>query len=107
MDFMRDFKKFTSTMIRKQVELNRPEILSRLRYSSKTQIFKVWQDRYDEVYLENQKLTEIKLDYIHNNPLQEKWQLAQRPEDYQYSSACFYELDEQPLLKVTHYKEFL
>jgi hypothetical protein len=28
-----------------------------------------------------------KLDYIHNNPLQPKWQLAKAPEEYFYSSA--------------------
>ncbi len=103
---MRDFKKYTSTMIRKEVELHRPDILSKLRINNKTQIFKVWQDRYDEVYLENRKLTETKVDYIHNNPLQEKWQLVQRPEDYLYSSASFYEIDEQALVKVTHYMDF-
>jgi len=32
-----------------------------------------------------------KLEYIHNNPLQDKWHLAEFPEDYRYSSAKFYE----------------
>jgi len=32
-----------------------------------------------------------KLDYIHNNPLHERWNLCTLPEDYDYSSACFYE----------------
>ena len=31
-----------------------------------------------------------KVDYINNNPLQEKWRLAEFPEDYKYSSAKFY-----------------
>jgi len=44
-----------------------------------------------------------KIDYIHNNPLQDKWQLVQYPEDYKYSSARFYEtgVDEFDLL--THH----
>lgn len=31
-----------------------------------------------------------KLEYIHNNPLLEKWHLAELPENYRYSSAGFY-----------------
>jgi len=31
-----------------------------------------------------------KLNYIHNNPCQEKWNLANNPEDYKYSSAANY-----------------
>jgi hypothetical protein len=31
-----------------------------------------------------------KLNYIHNNPLQDKWKLAEAPEKYVYSSALFY-----------------
>ena len=31
-----------------------------------------------------------KLTYIHNNPLQPHWRLAQRPEDDLWSSARFY-----------------
>ncbi|HSY61585.1 MAG TPA: hypothetical protein VK796_06895 [Cytophaga sp.] len=32
-----------------------------------------------------------KLDYIHNNPLSERWQLCSTPVDYYYFSAKFYE----------------
>ena len=32
-----------------------------------------------------------KIEYIHNNPLQEKWKLVKEAEDYQWSSAKFYE----------------
>ncbi|WP_259066827.1 hypothetical protein HDF24_21195 [Mucilaginibacter sp. X4EP1] len=46
-----------------------------------------------------------KLDYIHNNRVQYKWQLVRYPEDYKYSSARFYEtgMDEFGLL--THYDD--
>jgi hypothetical protein len=32
-----------------------------------------------------------KLNYIHRNPVHERWGLSALPEDYQYSSALFYE----------------
>ncbi|MFN8317773.1 MAG: hypothetical protein U0T32_15090 [Chitinophagales bacterium] len=37
-----------------------------------------------------------KLEYIHNNPLAEHWQLATLPEEYYYSSAGFYERNSSP-----------
>jgi putative transposase len=44
-----------------------------------------------------------KLDYIHNNPLQDKWKLAEFPEDYKYSSAKFYESGVNEFDLVSHY----
>ena len=94
-------------MIRKQVERHSPQLLPKMMANSKKQIFKVWQDRFDEVYLESRSVTEVKLDYIHNNPLQERWQLTDKPEEYVHSSACYYELEKQPVIKVSHYLEFI
>jgi len=36
-----------------------------------------------------------KLNYIHNKPLKEQWNLVKDPSDYKYSSAKYYELDEK------------
>jgi putative transposase len=44
-----------------------------------------------------------KLDYIHNNPLQYKWKLAELPEDYKYSSANFYQSGHDEFDLITHY----
>ena len=47
-----------------------------------------------------------KLNYIHNNPLQEQWKLATSPELYPHSSASFYQLNKQhEMVKITHYKD--
>jgi hypothetical protein len=43
------------------------------------------------------------LQYIHYNPV--KAGLCQYPENYKYSSAGFYELNEKDWLFLTHYKE--
>ena len=37
-------------------------------------------------------MVQQKLEYIHLNPLQEKWNLATRPEEYYWSSAKYYEI---------------
>jgi len=44
-----------------------------------------------------------KLDYIHNNPLQEKWQMSDFPENYKYSSARFYLTAEDEFKLLDHY----
>ena len=46
-----------------------------------------------------------KLDYIHTNPLQEKWNLAKYPVDFYWSSASFYEGSSSKFEFVTHYMD--
>jgi len=104
MGFMRDFKKFTSTMIRKEIELHQPGLLNRLR--GDRQLFKIWQERFDELYLVSKNVLESKLSYIHTNPLQEKWGFVKYPEEYPYSSAQFYETGNQNMIRVHHYQDY-
>jgi putative transposase len=104
---MRDFKKYTSFLIRKEVETHNNDMLEQLRFMNRKQRFKVWQDRFDEVFLITKKVLEIKLRYIHNNPLQKHWQLVDKPEDYKYSSALFYEKEIQHKLGLRHYLDFM
>ena len=46
-----------------------------------------------------------KLEYLHNNPCQPHWQLAELPEDYKYSSARFYELGVNEFDFLIHHSE--
>ncbi len=46
-----------------------------------------------------------KLTYIHNNPVHDKWKLAEVPEDYYWSSAEFYATGKDRFGFLTHYKE--
>lgn len=41
-----------------------------------------------------------KLEYIHNNPVTERWGLVANRVDYAYSSACFYDRGEIPVVEV-------
>ncbi|MBC7485145.1 MAG: transposase [Cytophagaceae bacterium] len=101
--FMRDFKKYTSVKIRQKLEQVGYD-LNKLRTESGG--FKIWQDRFDELYIRDRKHLEEKLDYIHTNPLQEHWCLAKRPEEYSYSSAFYYLKDTTHDAIVSHYFEF-
>jgi len=55
------------------------------------------------IELYTRKVFEQKLDYIHNNPLQERWNLVENATDYNYSSAKYYdsEIDDSGFLN--HY----
>jgi len=106
-NWMRDMKKFTSVMIRQEIEKSgNPALLEKLRAPEYGQVFKVWEDRFDDVYIRSKELLEIKLNYMHMNPLQQHWDLVKKPEDWTYSSAKFYELNQQPGVMVTDYREF-
>jgi len=56
--------------------------------------YKVFIGRYDSMIIQGRKFFLEKLNYIHNNPCQEKWQLANKPEEYKHSSASNYILGE-------------
>lgn len=52
---------------------------------------KVFENRYDAKLVEDEDFFYQKLEYIHNNPCQERWELAKTPAEYKYSSASNYE----------------
>lgn len=106
-EFMRDFKKFTSVKLRQLVEANNePNKVEQLRYEHREQKFKVWMDRFDDVCITSADMLRVKLEYIHNNPLQAHWQLVAVPEAYTYSSAGFYESVDTGKVLITNYAEF-
>jgi len=104
-NLMRDLKKFTSTHIRRLLqESGKEELLKKLSHQVKRQKYKIWMDGFDDVWLEKREIVETKLKYIHNNPLQPHWALAEKP-GYPYSSAGFYYLERKSDVQLTHYLE--
>ena len=47
-------------------------------------------ETFDNVVIIREDELLIKLNYIHNNPLQERWSLCEKVEDYRFSSAKYY-----------------
>ncbi len=95
-DIMRDFKKFTSKKIIKQI-LNEPESRTdwMLEYFKKAGVeskgeshYKFWQEGNHPEIISSNKFFDEKLDYIHNNPVKEL--IVEKPEDYYFSSARNY-----------------
>ncbi len=55
--------------------------------SKQGHMYQVWQKGFDNVAITSRENLLIKLNYIHNNPLQERWNLCENTEDYHFSSA--------------------
>jgi hypothetical protein len=53
------------------------------------------------------EMTTQKLNYIHANPLQGKWNLADTAIDYRFSSAAFYETGIDSWGFITHIHEVM
>ncbi len=101
-DIMRDFKKFTCFAIRKRLELDgRQNELEKLRENAADnvrQVFKLWQDRFDDLMITQHDTLMTKINYIHGNPV--KSGLASEPNAWKYSSARNYYLGDHSVIRV-------
>jgi putative transposase len=66
------------------------EILVNFKSNRQDRKYQIWKDRPLSIELRHDKIVEQKMNYLHNNPIQAKWKLAEKPEDYKYSSWGFY-----------------
>ena len=62
------------------------------------QQYKVWQDGYNAKEVFSSEFLCQKMTYIHGNPCQPHWNLAEHPEDYIWSSARFYSLEKPAII---------
>jgi REP element-mobilizing transposase RayT len=66
----------------------------------------IWQDVQAKNIYSHEFLWQ-KLEYIHNNPIGEEWNLTKDRGDYSYSSACFYDYGKRPIIEVTDVNQWL
>ena len=104
-DVQRDFLKYTAQQIRFDLQKNHPQVLQHFEVNLRDRRYQFWERNALSVDLYDRKIVEQKLTYIHNNPLQEKWNLAPHPQDYWYSSCRFYELSQDDFGFLSHYME--
>ncbi len=99
----RDFLKYTAQQIKFDLKQHHPEVLEKFKVSAKDRLYQIWERNALSVYCFSDKVIREKLEYIHNNPLAEKWKLASLPEEYLFSSASFYLKNENNFAFLTHY----
>jgi len=89
-DIQRDTHKWVSRQIILDIKANDPNDLAAYQVNAKDRKYQIWERNSLPVPLYTRDVIMQKLNYIHHNPLQEHWRLADTPEAYHYSSAKFY-----------------
>lgn len=104
-DFQRDFLKYTAKNILLHLESIDKTMYQETFVESKDRTRQIWERNSlsKEIFSDNFFLQ--KLDYIHNNPIQEKWNLANSPEEYRWSSAAFYHSNNKEWFFLKDYRE--
>jgi REP element-mobilizing transposase RayT len=98
------FNKYTSHQFLEILRAESPAVVDQFKEEdSPVRLHRFWQRDPLAAMMYSRKMMEQKLEYIHANPLQEKWNLARQPEDYRWSSAKFYETGVDEFGIVTHY----
>ena len=67
--------------------------------------YQIWKRNSMSIDLINEKFFKQKLDYVHNNPCQSRWNLAEHPTEDRYSSTSYYDGLGDEFGLVTHMEE--
>ncbi len=86
--------KHTAHLFQKKLRTENPIFYNEFKVDAKNKKYQFWQRDSLAVEMTSSKILEQKLTYIHNNPLQDHWNLVKHPCDYYYSSAKFWERDD-------------
>ena len=97
----RDFLKYTSQTIMRDLELNHQQVLKVFEVDAKDRKYQVWQRNPLSIDLWTKEVFIQKIEYIHNNPVTAG--ICSYPEQYKYSSAKFYETGEDEFRILTHW----
>jgi len=84
------FLKYTAQKMKFMLKDNNDAMLEEFKVNAKDRQYQFWERNSLGIDLWSKPVLLQKLEYIHNNPVQMKWRLADCPEGYKYSSARFY-----------------
>lgn len=99
--------KFTAHQFKNHLRQFDQQLLQQYRSTQADREFQFWERRAYAAEIYTREVAEQKLDYIHENPCQARWQLASSPEKYLFSSARFYLLNIDDFGFLTHYAEHI
>jgi putative transposase len=97
------FSKYTAQNLKWSLQ-NSATDLGSYKSTQTDREYQFWERRPYKSTMYNREILEEKLDYIHNNPV--KKGLCDLPEDYTFSSADYYMLNNENKL-ITHYMEHI
>lgn len=102
-DVQRDFLRFTAQQILKSLRNLNSTLLEELIVDAKDRKHQVWERNSLSIELRHTHVFKQKVEYIHNNPVRAG--LCNLPEEYEYSSAGFYEKNEHKWDFLNHYED--
>lgn len=105
-EVQRDFLKYTGQKLKFSLIDNNSPFLESFRVDSKDREYQIWQRSPLSVEMYSLPVIEQKINYIHGNPVNKKWNLVENLEDYKYSSAKFYYKDIDEWGFLTHYMDY-
>jgi putative transposase len=106
---IREFKKATANLIIRQYEMeNNRQVLDFLSsVAPADQQYAVWEAEYEAKNIYSPDFLRQKINYIHHNPLQPHWQLAERAEHYVWSSARHYLTEQRALIPLSDARKLM
>ena len=100
------FLKYTAQQFKfEMLDNGKVEELEKYRSPQSDRTYHFWERRPFKATMYNREVASQKVDYIHNNPV--KAGFCSLPEEYQYSSAAYYEMNVDNWGFLTHYEEHL
>ena len=97
------FAKYTAHLFKKLLAKNDVNYLESFCSDKADRKYQFWKRDPLAIQITNEKNLLQKLEYIHNNPVKEKWMLVKTPEEYKWSSANFYASGLDDFGICTHY----
>lgn len=101
------FMKYTAHCFLQQLRSKKSDMLQEFTSKAEGRVFEFWQRNALAVHVYSPDVIYQKLEYIHNNPVQGRWLLAESPLDYKFSSANYYETGEDDFKMLSHIGERL
>ena len=99
------FLKFTAQQIKYRLVESTPAELENYRSTQRDRLYHFWERRPYKATMYNKKVARQKIDYMHYNPV--KAGLCESPMDYKFSSARYYELNEDNWGFIQNYADHL
>lgn len=95
--------KFVSQKIKRDLSFHHPLVLDHFKVTRRDRHYQFFKERPLSIPLYREEVVWQKIEYAHRNPVQPKWRLAARPDEYSFSSAGFYMNRDRQWPFLTHF----
>ena len=106
-DLGASFKSYTGNKFLAYLKKYNPHMLRNYLSTQNDRKYNFWKRRSRSIEIMSGKIAEQKIQYIHSNPLQNKWLLVEKEEDYFYSSSAFYNLGKNDFGFLSRFKDWI